>query len=166
MKKAFTLVELMIVVSILGILAALVVPSVQGQTEKARNAATKDILQKLRHQIELYKFEHGDMAPGVAGVIDLPGSKVVLQFTNCTKLDGSISPFTKKIGDYVCGPYISKMAKNPFNKLDTITIVPEATEFSAVADGTSSGWLYKIGTGEIRINSTGVDESGVMHYDF
>ncbi|MBW8016338.1 MAG: type II secretion system protein [Planctomycetes bacterium] len=165
MKKGFTLIEILIVVTILGIVAAMVIPSVQGHVEKARTAAAKETLQSLRHQIELYKFEHEDAVPGFAGGSPISPLNTVRQFTNCTKVDGSVSPFTKKTGEYVCGPYLPKMAKNPFNKLDTITIVPVGTDFSAAVDGTSSGWLYKAGTCDIRLNSTGTDERGVKHYE-
>lgn len=165
MKKAFTLIEILIVVAILGILAAVVLPTVKGQTAKAHNAAAKEILHTLRRQIEYYKFEHKDLVPGYRGASTVAKEMIVFQFTNCTKVDGTVSLFVTKTGDYVYGPYLPKMPKNPFNGLSNIKIVPETTEFSAVADGTSSGWLYKIGKGDIRLNSKETDDQGVKHYE-
>ncbi|RKY11715.1 MAG: hypothetical protein DRP65_03460, partial [Planctomycetota bacterium] len=49
MKKAFSLVELLIVVAILGILAAIVVPEFQTYTQQAKEAAAKDNLRILRN---------------------------------------------------------------------------------------------------------------------
>ncbi|MCF7955295.1 MAG: type II secretion system GspH family protein [Phycisphaerae bacterium] len=165
MKKAFTLVEILIVVSILGILAAVVLPSLQAHTTQARNAVAKESLATMRRQIELYKFQHNDTPPGFKNGSPIPSAMIVLQFKYCSSVEGNISAFIEPSGVFDCGPYLLKMAKNPFNNLDTIKLVPDATAFSTVADGLTSGWLYKAGTGDIRLNSTGADEDGVKHYD-
>ncbi|MHC4545303.1 MAG: type II secretion system protein [Planctomycetota bacterium] len=57
-RKAFTLVEILIVVTILGILAAVVLPTLQGQTAIARESTAKDSLSTMRTQIEMYKLRH------------------------------------------------------------------------------------------------------------
>ncbi|MFH1717122.1 MAG: hypothetical protein ABIF19_07210, partial [Planctomycetota bacterium] len=67
---------------------------------------------------------------------------------------------------FLYGPYLKKIPENPFNKLSTIAYVAEATAFSAAADGTSSGWLYKKETGEMAINWTGTDSGGVAYYNY
>lgn len=55
MKKAFTLVEILIVVVILGILAAIVVPQFTNATQDAQAGNLKTQLSTLQNQIELYK---------------------------------------------------------------------------------------------------------------
>ena len=136
-----------------------------GGDYQAREAAARNIVKTLRNQIELYKFNHNDLAPGYAnGGITAPES-IVNQFIYCSKLDGSPSPFKTPTGDYIYGPYLPEMAVNPYNNLYTIAIVAEATEFSAAADD-STGWLYKRETAEIRINSTGTGMDGVKYYDY
>ena len=165
-KKAFTLVEVLIVVSILGILAAIVLPSLQGGIQEARNAVAKDMLKTMRHQIELYKYEHGGTQPGYkGGSLITVEADLIKQFTNCTKKDGSISPFTSPSGDYIYGPYLPKMNANPFNGKSSVLILDDSTEFSAAADGTSSGWLYKPSKGKIRLNSTEKDRSGINVFE-
>ncbi|MHC5089176.1 MAG: type IV pilin protein, partial [Planctomycetota bacterium] len=57
-KNGFTLVELMIVVTILGILAAIVIPEFQGHASQSRESAVKSSLHTVRCQIELYKMQH------------------------------------------------------------------------------------------------------------
>src|SRR5215475_4226324 len=64
MKKSrphgFTLVEILIVVIILGILAAIVIPQFTNASNDARNNSVASTLQTLRGQIELYKIQHAD----------------------------------------------------------------------------------------------------------
>ena len=57
-NKAFTLVELIIVVTILGILAAIVLPTFQGNVAQARESTAKSDLMTIRNQIEMYKLHH------------------------------------------------------------------------------------------------------------
>src|SRR3954468_9830407 len=54
-RKAFTLVEILIVVVILGILAAIVVPQFTNATQDAQGGNIQTQLDTLQNQIELYK---------------------------------------------------------------------------------------------------------------
>jgi len=54
-KKAFTLVEILIVVVILGILAAIVVPQFTNATQDAQGGNLKAQLDTLNNQIELFR---------------------------------------------------------------------------------------------------------------
>ncbi len=58
-RRGFTLIEILIVVVILGILAAVVVPQFTNASEDANDAAVRSQLQTLRGQIELYRAQVG-----------------------------------------------------------------------------------------------------------
>src|SRR6187399_2585570 len=62
-KGGFTLVEILIVVIILGILAAIVIPQFTNASQDARKNSLTSQLQTMRSQIELYKLQHLDQLP-------------------------------------------------------------------------------------------------------
>lgn len=165
-RKAFTLVEVIIVVTILGILAAVVIPTFQGQTTSARESTAKDSLKTMRAQIELYKLQHDGVPPGYADGNPVGEMLLEYQFTATTTVAGVVSLSKIPSAPYLYGPYVRELPENPFNNLTNIVYVAEATDFSAAVDGTSSGWLYKKETGEIRINWTGTDQKGDNFYDY
>lgn len=69
-RRAFTLVEILIVVVILGILAAIVIPQFTNASEEASSASLKSQLQTVRSQIELFRVKNLGVLPalGTAGV--------------------------------------------------------------------------------------------------
>ena len=71
--RAFTLVEILIVVVILGILAAIAVPQFTRATKDASAAATLDQLVKTRQALSIYYFRNYSQYPEVQeGVGGLP----------------------------------------------------------------------------------------------
>lgn len=59
LRRAFSLVELVVVVLIVGILAAVAAPKMFDTSTKARESATKASLSVVRNAIELYYSENG-----------------------------------------------------------------------------------------------------------
>ncbi len=59
-KRGFTLVEIMIVTSIIGLLASLAIPSMQGAGSKTRSARFAREIQSAGHAFVQYAFDHGE----------------------------------------------------------------------------------------------------------
>lgn len=133
-ERAFTLVEVLIVVVILGILAAIVVPQFTSAAATTRENSTKMDLHRMRVQLELYKEQHRGQYPTLAGF--------VAQMTTSSNADGA----TAAVGTsgYPFGPYISYMPLNPRLPSDTVSDGPVG----------SSGWYYNEATGELRANDS------------
>ena len=62
-RRGFTLIEILIVVVILGILAAIVVPQFTNASQEATASSIRSQLQTLRGQIELYRVRNGGTLP-------------------------------------------------------------------------------------------------------
>jgi general secretion pathway protein G len=165
-KKAFTLIEVILVVTILGILAAMVLPTFSDHATGARESAAKSNLMTIRSQIELYRLQHNGVPPGYVDGAGAPVAMVELQLVGTSAVGGAASPNTVPSAPFLYGPYLKKIPKNSFNNLSTIAYVAQGTAFSAAVNGTSSGWLYKKETGEFAINWTGTDSAGVAYYSY
>ena len=55
----FTLIELMVVLVIMGVLAALIVPNIIGRTDEARQTAAKTDISTIMQALKLYKLDNG-----------------------------------------------------------------------------------------------------------
>jgi prepilin-type N-terminal cleavage/methylation domain-containing protein len=89
--RAFTLLEIMIVVILLGIIAAIVIPRFADATEESERATFVSNLGYYARQFEYYKIKNGDYPPGAAsGVLpaELVGYIRVEDFERPTPIGG------------------------------------------------------------------------------
>lgn len=76
-NKGFTLIEIMVVVVILGILAAIVVPQIIGRPDEARVVKAKQDVLAIENAMELYKLDNGfypSTNQGVKALVEQPTS--------------------------------------------------------------------------------------------
>jgi len=140
-RKGFTLVEILIVVIILGILAAIVIPQFTSASEDARKSNMKSQLQTLRSQLELYKLQHRDTPPALADFWT--------KMTTKTLEDGGVP--TGAPGEDTFGPYLQNESVNPLTNSSTV----------AAAAAANVGWVYDATAGTIR----GVNKAGAISDD-
>jgi len=70
-RSAFTLIELLLVLVILGILAAIVVPKFAGRTEQARLTAATSQISTLGTALDAFEVDNGYYPKGKNGLVDL-----------------------------------------------------------------------------------------------
>jgi len=130
-RSGFTLVEILIVVVILGILAAIVIPQFTEASTEAKTSSLCTDLQTMRSQIELFKIQHNDNLPG------WQNGTFTQHMTGYTQIDGTV---VAAPGANVYGPYVQQIPTNQFNDSAVIT------EDGTLGDG-GGGWEYNTTTG-------------------
>jgi len=144
-RRAFSLVELLIVISVLGILAAIVLPTLQSHSQKAKEAAAKDNLRILRNAIELYAIHHNDTPPGYNN-------------NDSTTTPNYWHLFSQLV---VTTRSLPNIPRNPFNGIRVIRVL----ENDAVLDEDAFtlygpdmyGWIYHPASRTIKLHWHGVD---------
>jgi general secretion pathway protein G len=140
-RKAFTLVEILIVVVILGILAAIVIPQFTNASTDAQVGNIRSQLQTIRSQIELYRVKNNGNAPTLAGAQDA-------SFTDLMTDPDGAGPER---------PYMQTRPVNPRNGRNSVVAGGNAEAIAAAADPAGAGWYYDAATGQVF--AAGFDES-------
>jgi general secretion pathway protein G len=166
MRKAFSLVELLIVISVLGIMAAIVLPTLQDHSQKAKEAAAKDNLRILRTAIELYAAQHNDVPPGYPdGDTDGVPAAMTFAWQVCMASNANGRTAAQGTPGFEYGPYLPDIPNNPFNGQWGLTMLANGDSFPAEPTG-NLGWYYKAATREIRLDRPGTDSAGVAFYSY
>lgn len=139
-RKGFTLIEILIVVIILGILAAIVIPQFSSATDDTRKATMLSSLKSLRTQIALYQMEHRDTPPSETN------ADFWNQMTKCTMEDGTAKAAgdvtdRQRSGEYRFGPYFEDVVVNALTKSSAIADAP--------ADNV--GWVYVVNGNDVKL---------------
>ncbi|MEM9420224.1 MAG: prepilin-type N-terminal cleavage/methylation domain-containing protein [Planctomycetota bacterium] len=140
--KGFTLVEILIVVVILGILAAIVIPQFTSASEAAKASSIQTQLQTIRSQIELYQIQHNGDYPALTNLTDGTEWNALTETSNRNN-----TILTDGTGEF--GPYMQKAPVNPFTGESALTV---ATTTDGAVSGAAAtiGWVYNSATGTIK----------------
>lgn len=169
----FTLVELLIVLVILGILAAIVVPSFGASSEDARVSALRADLATMRRAIAIYQAQHGGRVPGQYSDADgvtptsNPGqakAAFIAQLTRYSDAGGKVS--VTRSAAAPLGPYLKQeLPENPFRATtapSSVVVDLVTTDITAAPTTTGNAdWKFYLGTGRLVPNDGTTLSDGV-----
>jgi len=150
-NRAFSLIELIIVVAIIGLLAAIAIPRMSRASQGAVDARLKADLAVMRNAIELYAAEHNGLFPTATDW----ENQMVEQYSD---IDGITN--TTKGGEFIYGPYL---------KATPVLQIGPNKGSAVVANDTNAGtaWTYDPTTGDISANTGSLtDDSDTLYSDY
>lgn len=151
-KGGFTLIEILIVVIILGILAAIVIPQFANATSNTKLAGVQTTAQTLRGAVQLYYYQHDDKLP--------PSDQFWTLMTTQTDVSGNpYDPSKSTSGPF--GPYMQSIPTNALNG-STVVVDDAAAPGATVKSSCGFEYDYNNGDGNGVVRGTGIDGVTVL----
>jgi prepilin-type N-terminal cleavage/methylation domain-containing protein len=168
-EKGFTLVELMIVVAIIGILAAIAIPKFADMLEKSREGATKGNISALKSAISIYYGDNTGVWPTIL-TANVPGTKdLVPKYMDrippvkATAANDQNADAVKGKGPGTLAGAVAGSGDPSSVFPGNQTTAPSLLDAAATADATApqyKGWRYDNISGNIWVNSSLKDFGG------
>ena len=158
-REGFTLVELLIVVIILAILAAIVVPQFATSTDDAKDAALNSTLANFRDVVDLYFAQHGEYPAALPDGKSAANTEAALLGQLSLYTDGDGGSRDTKDAAHPYGPYLklSKVPLEPMTNSRAIAIINIGSLNMTADAGDPGGWKYDSVTGKIIANHSAWD---------
>ena len=153
-RNALTIIETMIMVTILAILAMIAIPKYAKSTDDARESALASDLRAARQQISLYMHQHEGRGPEVNEVGSVDTANFLDRMISRTTIEGALDAN----GKY--GPYLLAWPSNPFMDPPADTQIKFGKAPGPPRDNTT-GWYYSNRTSRLYANSY----QGAEEYD-
>ena len=168
-QNGLTLIEILIVVVLMGIIAAVAIPRFSTTTQEALENTLDANLASLRNAIELYAAQHGGRYPGQFKETD--GTTAVAsdaeataaftaQLTRYSNVQGKTST-SKDAANYPFGPYFREGLPKASLPTESNTVIADYDEVNDIANTVASdgtGWKIAVQTGQIIVNDKDYDE--------
>lgn len=153
-KSAFTLVEILIVVIIMGILASIAITQFSSISLESKENMLRENLRIIRTQIAIYRAQHSGLPPGKDSDGNISEALFVAQITGKTDMDGNPGN--------LYGPYMSKIPSNTLNQNTTVSVVNDLPDAASGDDG----WIFNPDEIAFYADSTGSDSDGKLYYEY
>ncbi len=104
MKKAFSLMELMIVIIILGLLAAMVMPELIGRGEQARQKLVCVQMKSIKNALDMFKLDNGsfpEQEQGLKALVENPNPENYPNYSSSGYFENNIEPKDPWHGRYI-----------------------------------------------------------------
>jgi prepilin-type N-terminal cleavage/methylation domain-containing protein len=153
-QRGFTLIELMIVVAIIGILAAVAIPKFAEMLRKSKEGATKGSLTNLRSALTIYISDNEGRTPSLGDADTIVVSTGLQAFT---------PKYVETIPSVKLGTYHGDTA-NIVVVSSAVTDRGNTTTVAAQGETTddANGWKYSsLGGGTFYVNCTHTDTKNV-----
>ena len=164
--KGFSLVEILIVVIILGVLAAIVIPQFSNATASARASMLADTLRIMRTQVMVFKSQHNSVSPGYPGG-EPAQTPTEAAFTAHITQASTAFCVTAAPGTagYPYGPYMRQLPQNPINGKTTVHVLGDGEAIPS-SPSNSYGWIFQPSTLTFLGDTMGADDGGRNYFDY
>ena len=150
--SGFTLIELMIVVAIIGLLAAVIIPKFASMKQRAAEGATRGALGTIRSNVEVYRGENINTPPVFlsAAALNSASSNIHSDVLNFWKGNDAQFPQNESV---------EPKSRDLYNYTAAGTFIDDNVG-TKILTTTPRGWIYRNNEGSVFVNSVLPDVRG------